>query len=124
MPFRTHAPMKLPYEVATARQTLAARHTTDEAMRTGLRPKVTARGTLFEPCLSGAILWVGRGGNLYQMKLLKPRTRMQTPVNWTTSGNVAWNAAMRSPNMGARASGPMPMMKVVAMPRKMALNFQ
>lgn len=42
------------------------------------------------------------------MKLLKPRTRIATPVKRTTPARSASNASMSAGNMGARASGPKP----------------
>lgn len=57
----TQAPMKLLYEFALARQMLLPKQINVEAMRTGRLPKHVCMGT--------------------QMKLLKPSTRIATPVN-------------------------------------------
>ena len=73
-------------------------------MYTGLRPKEELIGT--------------------QMKLLKPRTRIATPVNFTTLARSESNAAMRSGNMGARARGPMPCVKVTLVEAMIQQAFQ
>jgi hypothetical protein len=49
-----------------------------------------------------------KGLSTHQMKLLKPRTRIQTPVNCTASASVHEKASINAGNMGARASGPRP----------------
>jgi hypothetical protein len=59
----------------------------------------------------------------YQMKLLNPRTKIQTPVNWTTELRSLLNASISCGNIGARASGPIPCMKLTAVARNMELNF-
>lgn len=73
-------------------------------MYTGLRPKEELIGT--------------------QMKLLKPRTRIATPVNFTTSARPESNAAIKSGNMGARAKGPKPCVKVTLVEATMQQAFQ
>ena len=72
--------MKLPYDVALARQIILAKQTSELHMSTARRPKLVEIGT--------------------QMKLENPRTRIQIPVfelakentmkrtNWITSGKV------------------------------------
>lgn len=60
MPFKTQAPMKLPYVVALARHIILPRQTTELQIKTGRRPKLVEIGT--------------------QMKLENPRTRIHTPV--------------------------------------------
>src|SRR4051812_15509799 len=73
-------------------------------MATGRRPKQTMMGT--------------------QMKLLKPRQRMATPVNCTTSARLRFHSWMYAPNMGARARGPRLRLKDSAVAQKMAVFFQ
>lgn len=46
--------------------------------------------------------------NTHQMKLLKPRTRIATPVNLTTSVRFELNSLIYIGNMGARDKGPNP----------------
>jgi len=46
------------------------------------------------------------------MKLLKPKTRIHTPVNCTASANEHSKALINAGNMGARASGPSPCVNV------------
>ena len=60
MPFKTHAPMKLPYDVAQARQIILTRQMTELQIKTARRPKLVEIGT--------------------QMKLENPRTKIQIPV--------------------------------------------
>lgn len=118
--------MKLPYVVALARQILAARQMILEKIKTGLLPKVCESGTL-QCRLSAAVLnRVARqeDEDAHQKKLLKPRTRMHTPVNCTTDAKSLSNASMRLGNMGARARGPKPWIKETAVARAMVLNFQ
>ena len=46
------------------------------------------------------------------MKLLKPSTKMHTPVNWIACARSHSKASIRAGNIGARASGPKPCVKV------------
>lgn len=57
------------------------------------------------------------------MKLLNPRTKMATPVNLTTSVKLESKETMRSPNMGANASGPKPWTKLTLVDAAMASVF-
>lgn len=103
-PFKTQAPIKLPYVVALARQMLDAKHTREEKIKTGRRPNVSEMGI--------------------QKKLLNPRIKMHTPVNCTTEARSELKAPIRSPNIGASAKGPMPMMNMFDIAIKMVVNFQ
>ena len=59
----------------------------------------------------------------YHIKLLKPRTKIATPVNLTTAAKSASNASMRLGNIGANASGPKPCMKVTLVDAVMQRPF-
>ena len=58
------------------------------------------------------------------MKLLKPKTRMATPVNWTTSVRLEWKALISSGNMGASASGVIDCVHETAVAAVRHENFQ
>ena len=58
------------------------------------------------------------------MKLLKPSTKIATPVNWMTSFRFESNASINCGNMGARANGPIPWTKVAAVAHVSVENFQ
>lgn len=58
------------------------------------------------------------------MKLLNPRTRIQTPVNWTAPARSVWNVSMSAGNMGARARGPKPCVNVTMAAELMQAIFQ
>ena len=60
----------------------------------------------------------------YQMKLLKPSTRIATPVNWMTSFRFESKASINCGNMGARANGPIPWTNVAAVAHVKVENFQ
>ena len=60
----------------------------------------------------------------YQMKLLKPSTRIATPVNWMTAFRFESKASINCGNMGARANGPIPWTKVAAVAHVRVENFQ
>lgn len=62
-------------------------------------------------------------GLTYHIKLEKPKTRMATPVNRTTAAMSALKAAIKSGNIGARASGPKPCVKLTEVTADMAKAF-
>jgi len=102
-----------------------ARETRVDARRTGRRPKVELKGILdkwkVSVSRSGFPLenWAG-----YQMKLLKPRTRIETPVNYTTLGISDSNSFANIGNMGAIASGPKPWAKETRVAETVVEVFQ
>lgn len=59
----------------------------------------------------------------YQMKLLKPSTRMVMPVNWIASANEQLNSSSKYGNMGASARGPKPWKNVTAVEAVMVEAF-
>lgn len=63
-------------------------------------------------------------GTTYQMKLLKPRTRIAMPVNWMTSVRFESKDSINCGNIGARAKGLMPLTKVAAVAQVSVENFQ
>ena len=58
------------------------------------------------------------------MKLLNPKTRIETPVNCTTLGKSDLNSWASIGNMGAMASGPKPWAKVVKVADAVVVAFQ
>ena len=58
------------------------------------------------------------------MKLLNPKTKIQTPVNCTASPSVQRNSSMSAGNIGARASGPKPWLNVAIAVELMQAIFQ
>lgn len=73
-------------------------------MYTGLRPNDELIGT--------------------QMKLLKPSTKIATPVNLTTDARSESNAWIKSGNIGASARGPKPCVNVTLVEAVMQQTFQ
>jgi hypothetical protein len=71
--------MKLLYELARALHMLLPKQIKVEAIKTGRLPKQVCIGTLG---LSAELPHWGQ--QAYQMKLLKPSTKIATPVNCTT----------------------------------------
>lgn len=87
-PLKTAAPMKLEYEDALAFQALLPMHNSVEANNTNRRPKVLLKGTLQR--LSTLLTQTMRNRMetrevyTHHKKLLNPKTRIVTPVKWTT----------------------------------------
>lgn len=82
MPLSTQAPIKEPYDCALARHIVDAKQMICEMMYTGRRPQDVLMGTL-RYCQSEVIIR-RTAEYTHQTKLLKPRTRIQLPVNLTT----------------------------------------
>lgn len=82
MPLRMVAPMKLEYVVALARHIEDAKQMSWLKMSTGLRPQDVLMGTL--SCTVSFPFHERPTCKSYQIKLLKPRTRMTTPVKSMT----------------------------------------
>lgn len=88
-PLKTAAPMKPEYDDALAFQTKLPMHSSVDANSTNLRPKVLLKGTLQRLStllaqLERNIMEGRRAIHTYQKKLLNPKTRIVTPVKWTT----------------------------------------
>lgn len=60
----------------------------------------------------------------YQMKLLKPRTKMAIPVNWITSVRLESNASISCGNIGANDNGPNPWLNETAVAQVSVESFQ
>jgi len=60
----------------------------------------------------------------YQKKLLKPSTKIQTPVNCTTPARSDLKDCISWGNIGARANGPIPWQNEVPVAIAIALIFQ
>lgn len=58
------------------------------------------------------------------MKLLNPKTRMETPVNYTTLGKFELNSCASMGNVGAIAKGPKPWAKEKKVAEAVVMNFQ
>jgi hypothetical protein len=96
-------------------------HTNVDAIITGRLPNADMIGTLaWNQYIQNAVSF---SRNPYHRRLLKPKTSMQTPVNWITSVREEWNSSIRSPNIGANASGPNPCEKVANKILKMDAVF-
>ena len=100
--------MKLEYVCACALQIMLPRQMSEDASMTGLLPKEVAIGTLQTIKEWSDIPSCRR---TYHMKLLKPKTKIHTPVNWTAPARSVSNASMSCGNMGAKARGPKPWVK-------------
>jgi hypothetical protein len=61
---------------------------------------------------------------MYQKKLLNPKTKMQTPVNLTTAARSASKDSISCGNMGARASGPSPWLKLTTVAMDITTSFR
>jgi hypothetical protein len=89
MPFKMQAPIKLPYDLALARQIMLPRQMRVENNTTGRLPKDELMGTLGKAMSKSKIALIlfyqrGKKKKTHQMKLLNPNIKMATPVNWTT----------------------------------------
>ena len=96
-PFKTAAPKKLEYDDASAFQAKLPMHSSVEANSTNRRPKVLLNGTL-RPLLTllarltGDRMEARREVYTYHKKLLNAKTRIVTPVKWTTPARSEWKS--------------------------------
>lgn len=114
--------MKLEYVCAFAFQTALTRHTSVDKISTGRLPNVE---------LIGILHWINLHAyeNIpedasYHTKLQKPATRIGTPMSCTTSFKFESNSSINCGNIGAKAKGPNPWVKVAALAHTREENFQ
>ena len=67
---------------------------------------------------------ISKSRGTYHRKLLKPKTRMVTPVNCTTLAKSLSNSSTSSRNIGAMAKGPKPCTNVTRVADAVVEAFQ